>query len=86
MNLLVDIPTTAMEEGEGEEELCLSGMEMKPGAGLQALQDDELFFVHEGPHSTDVIPTRGILRGRVSSLRGFIPCPGGLLVIRIRRR
>ena len=30
------------------------------GADLQALQDDELFFVDEGPSSTDVIPTRDI--------------------------
>ena len=29
-------------------------------ADLQALQDDELFFVDEGPSSTDVIPTRDI--------------------------
>ncbi|KAG0636821.1 hypothetical protein HOY80DRAFT_325030 [Tuber brumale] len=30
------------------------------GADLQALQDDELFFVDEEPSSTDVIPTRDI--------------------------
>jgi len=33
---------------------------MKAEAGLQALQDDELFLVDEGPPSTDVIPIRGI--------------------------
>lgn len=29
------------------------------GADLQALQDDELFFVDEGPSGTDIIPTKG---------------------------
>jgi len=45
MNLMVDIPATGMEEGEGDEGLRLSETEMKTGVGLQALQDDELFFV-----------------------------------------
>ena len=36
------------------------GGDADAGADLQALQDDELFFVDEGPSGTDVIPTRDI--------------------------
>jgi len=59
------------DEGGGEGGgIALGGDEdADAGADLQALQDDELFFVDEGPASTDVIPTRDI-RGDSSGGEG----------------
>jgi len=47
-------------EGGGGGGIALAGDgDVDAGADLQALQDDELFFVDEGPSGTDVITTKG---------------------------
>ena len=58
MNLMVDIPTTAIEKGEGEEGLRLSEMEMKMQE--QAYKRCKMMSYSLSPPSADVIPTRGI--------------------------
>ncbi|KAG0131769.1 hypothetical protein HOY82DRAFT_607518 [Tuber indicum] len=45
--------------GGGEIKLAGDG-DVDAGADLQALQDEELCFVREGPCSTDLIPSRHI--------------------------